>query len=547
MASQNQNLDESVEILDVKPENIVDSEDDNCVSEEDMVFPREKLDKTAMIRFRTYFIAERDEWYRFSEDTGEIYLESWEVRRYQHTFVKEYGVLRRVPIVIGDSIVRLNVIVVKEDVEVMDMPMFIPTGMGNAYTVGEKVFNVFRDFYKENNDDEGIDAGMRLLYHTIVDRRCAKGLTLRMFSKWSAIRIKLTLEHLEGQAPGHLWSRFTAKEACLVSQEEREKMEGCETEKLLEDIKYVLEDSSDGVNNLDIGEAEPVKIKLTTSGERDVSGSPKLASPPLIRNDVDEHKAEGNNNKKRRRRRNKRKNKQEKGEKEAWWRQGTDMSPITLSKAQENWLVKLLVQGVTPGASEEEIVFNQENVVDGRGGFRSRHQENDVKEEVVDPSEYGTGPGGWVLSREDKEDIMSLKSMEGQREMSASSSFGAGASSFASPRGELSYMGSFGGQGEWSVNTMSTGSSHSGPTRKRVRLSVSSEMPPLEDSPFLAKVGDTPRIVTISSSSSSGGSGIVRRLSLGDMISGKSFVFPDDGIVCSKTIEVFTEKGGKSG
>ena len=88
-------------------------------------------------------------------------------------------------------------------------------------------------------------------------------------------------------------------------------------------------------------------------------------------------------------------------------------------------------------------------------------------------------------------------------------------SSLATPRGELSYMGlvesdvKFPGSGE----TKST--SGSGPTRKRVRLLVASdvfEMLPLEDSPFLVKAGDTPRVVTVSSSSSSGGSGVARRL-----------------------------------
>ena len=95
----------------------------------------------------------------------------------------------------------------------------------------------------------------------------------------------------------------------------------------------------------------------------------------------------------------------------------------------------------------------------------------DDQQDAGSPHGYGSAHGGWVLSREDKEDIRKLMEEE-EVKRSAQNGFRRSetvsqGSSLATPRGELSYMGlvesdeKFPGSGE----TRST--SGSGPTRKR--------------------------------------------------------------------------------
>ena len=118
-------------------------------------------------------------------------------------------------------------------------------------------------------------------------------------------------------------------------------------------------------------------------------------------------------------------------------------------------------------------------------------------------------------------------------------------STVLSPGGELSWMGNgSGGGSSGAVYSGSSGSGSQAPRRKRVRLSVSSEMsgmPSLSESPFLAKDLKTTRVITISSSSSDGADTGTRRLTLSDIIKEKMLFFVDDMTATTKYVEVFED------
>ena len=207
-------------------------------------------------------------------------------------------------------------------------------------------------------------------------------------------------------------------------------------------------------------------------------------------------------------------------------------------------MTRLFVTSLYPGASEAEIKYNQD-VAWGRAEATPEATEHDVAEDGV----YGSGPGGWVLSAQDRDDIQSLKSKSPSVDRehftsfeSLSAVYGAAAeasggsvrslrsmrSSVLSPRGETSGKGVSPGSG-WSNSTGSLG-----PVRKRARRG--SRPPPLVLSPFLVKAGGEENIVTVSSSSSAS-SGLV------SVRKGKAFIFVDD--LAMEVIRMRTETEGQ--
>ena len=275
------NLNDSVTILE--PE-----QDDGCLDEEQMIFPVEFIDG-AYLRFRMMWMLNHNEWFRFTVEGKEVFLESWAVQRTVHTLVKEFGVLRRVKIMFKGEEIPINLISTYNDVDIMNLPMFLPTQLGPAFFVAEKDFNTFRDHVQEEEKDGEIGVGIRLLFHTIVDRRHCKELTLADFAEWSVDEVRAALCSWEGQAPGHLWARFTPAESGLTEEDEKEK--GLEAEKLLADIDMILVEDESWDRDLPSGSREPIKLKpgvmpQTIGGSR--TGSPELAPMPEIRHEAGE-------------------------------------------------------------------------------------------------------------------------------------------------------------------------------------------------------------------------------------------------------------------
>ena len=555
-------LNDSVTILD-------SDQDDGCLDEDQLIFPVDHVDG-AFLRFRMMWMLEHNEWFRYTVERKEVFLESWAVQRTVHTLVREFGVLRRVKILVKGENIPINLISTYADVEVMNMPMFLPTQLGPAFFVAEKDFNTFRDHVKEENDEGEIGVGIRLLFHTIVDRRHCKELTLADFAEWSVGEVKAALWSWEGQAPGHLWARFTPAEAGL--REEDEEGHELEAERLLADIEMVLEEDLSWDRDLPSGSQEPVKLKTgvipqTIGGSR--TGSPELAPMPEIRHEA------GEPAKRKRRRGNKRRRrgKKNRGNQEKWWTQPLVRDPNVeeLTEEQELWCVKIMVQGLYPDASDDYINYNQSEYL--KASKREKEDEGEAvketKEEMKDEVKtefrltaahsysYGSGPGGWPMSPSDIDDIKQLevkkeenKLVDGVERGEADNTISsvvsrATRSTVISPGGELSWMGN--GSGEGSSGAVYSGSSGSGsqaPRRKRVRLSVSSEMsgmPSLSESPFLAKDLKTSRVITISSSSSEGADTGTRRLTLSDIIKEKMLFFVDDMTSTTKYVEVFED------
>ena len=523
------------------------------------------------------------EWWRFSVEGEEIVLESWAVRRTVHTLVREFGILRSVNIMVKETQITLHLIVLYNGINVQEtpMPMFLETGDGPGFMVLEAHFNNFRDEAKEKVEDGEIGVGIRLLYHCIVDKRLAPGLTVEEFAEWSAEEVITTRDEWRGQSPGHTWARYSAREAGLVrGVEERGSVDA---EKLLEDMQYVQQESDSWEKELPTGEAEPVKPragKAVVLEKRIGTGSPELAA--IRRNDVDDEKV----NTKKRGRKNGGGGKKGKGQKArvAWWKgekypEDPEEEKVELTEDQEKWIIRLLVKGTCPGASEAYVKYNQDVAL---GKVNKDDGIPQFEEDGTDA--YGTGPGGWVLSREDKEDIKKLgkkksecrtkpnwakgpKEDEKEPEMKVvikrvkaytddvNVSVGgsdnvsrASRSTIASPRGELSWMGSSEKEkkdmpGLETPGSATSSSASKTPAAKRVRLSINSEvfdMSALRE-PFLSQ--ENPMIITIDSSTSSCGSTQMtpRKLSLSDMIRSGSFEFPENGVLNTRVIEVEIE------
>ncbi len=156
-------------------------------------------------------------------------------------------------------------------------------------------------------------------------------------------------------------------------------------------------------------EAEPTKSKALHFVFPDVGSSPPL-TPRSKRNDVDEMP--------RRKRKNKgRKGPREPGSRPRKWKKKAPASPLQLTIEHERGIVRLLVLGINPNASEEEIRANQDAVSKRPKG---------VPEEKPGPYQYGAGPGMWNLTQAEVEETL--------REVAGSPR----STEVLSPRGELS-------------------------------------------------------------------------------------------------------------
>ena len=491
MASQ----DVSIEVIEVE-----------TLAVEQMGFPLEKLER-GFLRYRMLWMLRDNEWFRYSLDGNKILLEGWVVTRTVHTLLKEYGVLESYNITWGAYKIPLNIIMVFEYVDVQDLPMSLETGWGPAFIVAEKTLKAFWRMLGDREAEKGVGAGVRLLYHCLVDRRIMPELKLSEFATWSGEDILTLVSSWDGLAPGHLWSRFTAGEAGF-----HEGLDNSIIEVAPGDVRRIGVMSEEARQEV---EAEPVKPRglLGNRANEMRTGSPELAEASVVRNDMDERMRRGVGGK---RRRNRRRAKQVKSRR-------MDQAPKKLTKEQEMEIMRLLVLGVCPDASEAHIRRNQNEYY---GRRKSPEVDGGEMMEEMMENGYGSEPGQLPLSEEDKEDIRSLVSPgKVSSTMDHDGSFESFVSmitnsSMKSPRGETSMMGpSLRSSPSPSPplpslvasSSSSSGSPSSGASapakRVKVNLSVSSswsDMPSLEASPIMAKTLGKKKVVTISTESEGG-------------------------------------------
>ena len=527
----------------------VTTEDEVLV--ETVGFPLGDLER-GYLRYRMMWMLGSNQWFKLTPDGSKIILEGWSVSRTVHCLLKEYGTLVALEIKWGPYKIPINVIEVFDNVDITNLPMTLDTGYGPGFVVAERTMQSFRRMLEDPEEEGDQGARVRLLFHCLVDRRIFPELSLTDFASWGGEEVLALLSSWEGQAPGHIWSRFMPSEVGLEDGLDISVVEVAREESTRESTR------DQGV--LRVVEAEPIKAKGATGSERRLEreGSPELAEAAEgpVRHDVDEKGSQGkvNNKRRRNRRRGQRRNKG----------QGSGLWPRKLTRGQEMEVMRLLVLGVCPDASEDYILRNQleyysaekrkEKAAPAYPGRGCQRPKEDA---------YGSGPGGWSLSAEEKKETLE-EIEEGKKEMKAGEEEAAHDGSFESfmsmiannsdssvksPRGETTAMGQL-GDSPTPTSEGSPGSSGSSAPAKRPRVSLSvasslSDMPALE-SPLMSKKLEGKAVVTISSESSEDGKlEKVKRMTLFELSRSSFLVYCDDVALglTKESLEVSEDSG----
>ena len=454
---------------------------------------------------RGKWMEDKKEYFRFSPEVMDergvtpIRLEGWVEERTYHHLLVNYGDLFTTRVCWDGWVVTLNIVACQSVIPVEDMPRVVETGTGVAFVVSSEVFRYYVENARAEVKEGEVSVGRKFILHCIIDRRAvASDFDAESFNEWPAGMVN---DLIAMRRPGESYPVFTPEELGLVNGEK-------------EDEDSRGERSGEGL--LQEVEAEPVKSGAKpTMVEEELGGSPTLADKPRSTlNDVDV--VDRSRMLKRRRRR------KYKGRRHHC----RNRSPVRLTREQELWIVSQLVLGVEPGASEERIRANYEEILRSRGETLGHTCGGP-------PYLYGSAHGGWNLSQSDREDIEKL----GQRSPASSPLpplIKTSPSSIMSPRGELS-------QNLGSAASLDT----SGPASKRMRKGTEDSVASsVQMSPFLAMKSSGGRAVTISSSSSEG---MCRddpgraRVNLGELLGSGRIQFPENGLMSNIHLEVFEE------
>ena len=444
------------------------------LTDEEVQFPPRDV-MSGNLNTRGPWMEVRGETWRFSVESrgklADIRLEGWVEGGSYHHLLCEYGQLYRPVLKWDEEKIAINILAIHDKIPLEDMPALIEVGRGNAYTVSMEAFNSFRDRAGDVIEEDEVSVSKRLLFHAIIDRNQEgmDGLRLEWFSQWPLYRI---LAVMDSHFPGMWMRRFSKWEAGLV----------------YEKIEKKVEKEEKGEKEK---EEEQVKEKNT------------LPAPSFVEDPVEGEEAE-KSIKKIRGKKRRRGRKGKKG--------GVTRSPIKLTIEQERAIIKLLVQGANPNATEAEIKFNQDHVAPRPEG---------VPNEEQGYTAYGSGPGGWSLTAED---LMDGPNGEMMLQSGNSSKVSEMFESTISPRGELSQF-----EMSSTAGTLGTGS----PVAKRRREMGNVSIEEIKFSPFLARKGG--RVVTISSSSSEDelrGLNAVK-MNLSELLNSGSIEFPDNGVASS--------------
>ena len=541
-------------------------------------FPIHELQE-GFVRNRMLWMLPSNEWMRFTCDGGRILLESWSVARTVHTLVREYGELSTYEIKWKQNRIPLNIVEIHEYHDMLSLPMTVPTGHGAGFLVSAKTLRAFwKMVEEEDRDPMNLGARARLLYHCIIDRRVIPELSIDSFMEFDGTEVLSLVESWDGMSPGHGWSRYTATEAGFVdghdvSVIEVAKEEGNDSGGVKEKIRKDTE-------------AEPVKMRGKTGGlgQGDKEGSPELAeataaAAPVL-NDMDvEWRPRLRGAKRRRYRRRLLRNQGRQVKQEGGPTMMEDPvvkaeMPRKLTKEQEMWVMRMLILGVKPDASEELILRNQQEYYAARvrkekAFAKYSHYPAFINLEahqecMMGFGAYGSGPGGWSLSNQEKKETMEeIKTVEKEMKVESEKekekkeevkldegmlenvtldendgsfesfvSMVTNSSRLTSPRGESSMMGQAlvtPTKEDGSPGTSGSSGSSAPAKRMRVNLSISSslsEMP--EMSPMMASAFLDREVVTISSESEEEIKKRVRKMSLYQLAATNFLVYVDD-------------------
>ena len=244
-------------------------------------------------------------------------------------------------------------------------------------------------------------------------------------------------------------------------------------------------------------EAEPTKNRALHFQFPDVGSSPPLAPK---RNDTDERPLK-------RKKKKGIKGPRAPGSKPRKWKKAREpASPLQLTIEQERGIVRLLVLGIDPNASESWIKFNQDVV--------SRRPEG-VPEEKPGPYQYA-GPGEWNLSREEVAATL--------REVSGSPR----STEVLSPRAELS-------------QNLSSSEEGITPSPKKKRRNTEDSASSVPMSPFLTMHSSGGKVISISSSSSPSSDEEgkkLTRVNLGELLGSGRIQWPANGVFAQIQVEM---------
>ena len=481
----------SVEIIDVIKAT-------RGLSDRELQFPPDEI-WGGPLKTRGSWMEKRGEYWCYSVEPTEvegvtaIKLESWLWARPSHTLLFDYGRVFRTIINWDGWTVMTDVIATHQMIPVEDMPRVLEVGKGTAFVVSIKAWEAYKKLAAEPLDRGQVSAGAKLLYHCLINKDLmGEDFTVERFSEWPASMI---LDLMCRRLPGEKYRTFSPIEAGLLEDPEKALKEAIREARRGANQECLLAEGEErgGV------EAEPSKNKALHFVFPDVGSSPPL-TPRSKRNDVDELP--------RRKRKNKGRGPRAPGSKPRRWRKKAPASPLQLTIEQERGIVRLLVLGINPKATEEEIKANQDAVAKRPEG---------VPEEKPGPYQYGAEPGLWNLSREEVEETL--------REVSGSPR----STVVLSPRGELSQV----------INSSVEGIS---PSPKRMRKSTGVES---EDSvpmsPFLSMHSSGGKVISISSSSSptsEDDGGKRTRVNLGDLLGSGRIKWPENGVFAQIQVEM---------
>ena len=477
---------------------------ERAISDRNFQYPTNELWGGPLVT-RGQWMLTRKEWWVFSvepaneEGIEEIKLESWLRTRRSHQLLFEYGRVFRTIINWDGWMVTANIIATHPLIPVEDMPNVLEVGQGVAFVIGGKAWDAYKEKEAELLKEGEVPAGRKLLYHCLLDRDLVgEDFNVKRFSEWPASMI---LDLVSRRIPGAKYRTFSPIEAGLMEDPERAAAEAIEVaikaarNEIPQECLLVEDRAEVGV------EPEGSKTKSPTHFVfPDVGNSPALTRKAKRRNDTDEHP---------RRKKKRVKGPRAPGSRPRKWKKKVPASPLQLTIEQERGIVKTLVLGLDPEASEAWIKFNQDAVAKRPEG---------VPDEQPGPYRYGSGPGGWNLGKEEEEATL--------REVS-----GSPRSSILSPRAELSQQ----------LNSSAAGET---PFPKKLRRDTECESDmSVSMSPFLTMHSAEGKIISISSSSpSSDDEGRKRvRVNLGELLGSGRIRWPEGGVFSQIQVEMTEE------
>ena len=510
----------SVEVLKV----IDKDQAEKYLTDYDLQYPVLELYR-GDLETRGNWMAVRNEKWRYTveeeDDVGiaVIKLESWLVTRHQHQFLFEYGRVFRTTIVWDTWNIHINFVVVHPMIPADDMPRVLEVGTPGFYVVGEKAFVIsqkaflaYRMHPIEIGNGREVTVGKRLLFHCIVNRDEQPGdFDVASFVGWPA---GMVLDMMGRQTPGSQYNTYSMEEAGLYEVENGQANGGEVTETQGEELLIEENGSEEKRKEDEIEkrrkeiEEEERRILDSEDDEPLVNFVFKPTSPPPT-GAVDKVYHDTDLTRRRRKRKYKRtpgmRTKMVKSKKRKVAVPTKPGSPIKLTKSHEMEIVRHLVMGIDPKAKAYWTAYHKKVAKNRTIGI--------VPEEKEGPFEYGSGPGGWSLSAQEKEEDMRMFARSPN-------------SSVLSPQGELSQ------------NLSSSATGTPGPKKPRKNTGTDSDVSVVM-SPFLSMKGSEEKVISILSEDE----GLRKvRVNLGELLESGRIVWPEDGMLSQIQVEMDEEE-----